>query len=43
VTSDLGNTGTGGTLTDTDTVTVNVNSLGIFTANQDIGGPATAG
>jgi len=43
VTSDLGNTGTGGTLTDTDTVTVNVNSLGIFTANQDIGGPGTAG
>ena len=37
VTNDLGNTGTGGTLTDTDTVTINVNSLGIFTANQDIG------
>ena len=43
VTSDQGNTGTGGTLTDDDTVTVNVNSLGIFTANQDIGGPSIAG
>jgi hypothetical protein len=43
VTSDLGNTGTGGTLTATNTVTINVNSLGIFTANQDIGAPSLAG
>ena len=41
VTSDLGGTGSGGTLTDSDTITINVNSLGIFTANQDIGGPCT--
>lgn len=43
VTSDRGNTGTGGTLTDTDSVTINVNSLGIFTANQDIGAPGLVG
>jgi hypothetical protein len=46
VTSDLGNTGTGGTQTDTDTVTINVNAIGIFTANQDIGtfgNPGTTG
>jgi regulation of enolase protein 1 (concanavalin A-like superfamily) len=39
ITSDLGNTGTGGTLTDTDSVTINVNALGIFTDKQDIGVP----
>ena len=44
VTSDLGATGSGGTLTDTDTVTINVvEDLGIFTAHQDIGGPSIAG
>ena len=44
VTSDQGNTGSGGTLTDNDTVTITVVlDLGIFTANQDIGGPGTAG
>ena len=45
VTSDQGNTGTGGTLTDNDTVAITVAppDLGIFTANQDIGGPGTAG
>ena len=44
VTSDQGNTGTGGTLTDNDTVTINVvEDLGIFTAHQDIGGPSIAG
>ena len=45
VTSDQGNTGTGGTLTDNDTVAITVATpdLGIFTANQDIGGPGTAG
>jgi YVTN family beta-propeller protein len=37
VTSDLGSTGSGGTRTNSDTVTINVNSLGIFTANQNIG------
>ncbi len=37
VTSDLGNTGSGGTLTDSDTVTITINSLGIFTANQNVG------
>ena len=39
LTSDLGNVGTGGTLTDTDSVIVNVNSLGVFTASQDISVP----
>ncbi len=44
VTADQGNTGSGGTLSDSDTVTINVASgLGIFTANQDIGGPSIAG
>ena len=44
VTSDLGATGSGGTLTDNDTVAISVVlDLGIFTANQDIGGPGTAG
>jgi regulation of enolase protein 1 (concanavalin A-like superfamily) len=43
VTSDLGNTGTGGALTDTDTITINVNALGIFTANQDTGTPGQVG
>ena len=44
VTSDLGATGTGGTLTDNDTVTVTVaQDRGIFTANQDVGGPTIAG
>jgi len=43
VTSDLGNTGSGGTLTATNSVTINVNSLGIFTANQDIGAQPIAG
>jgi hypothetical protein len=41
-TSDLGSTGTGGTLTDSDTIAITV-MLGIFTANQDIGGPGVAG
>ncbi|HEY7627695.1 MAG TPA: tandem-95 repeat protein, partial [Ilumatobacteraceae bacterium] len=36
-TSDQGNTGAGGALTDTDAVTVNVTGLGIFTANKDVG------
>ena len=43
VTSDLGNTGTGGTLTDSDTIAITVNALGIFTANQDIGAPGQVG
>ncbi|MBK5331810.1 MAG: tandem-95 repeat protein [Ilumatobacteraceae bacterium] len=39
VTNDLGNTGSGGALSDSDFVTINVNSLGIFTSNQDVGVP----
>jgi hypothetical protein len=39
VTSDLGNEGSGGTLTDMDSVMIDVNALGIFTANQDVGVP----
>ncbi|HEX7130955.1 MAG TPA: Ig-like domain-containing protein, partial [Iamia sp.] len=40
---DLGNVGTGGTLSDTDSIAITVNALGIFTANQDIGGPTIPG
>ncbi len=43
VTSDLGNSGSGGAQTDTDTVTVTVYSLGIFTTSQDIGTVGIAG
>ncbi len=43
VTSDLGNTGSGGTLTDSDTLIINVNSLGIFTTAVDIGSPGLSG
>jgi Bacterial Ig domain/Prokaryotic N-terminal methylation motif len=37
VTSDQGNTGSGGALTDTDSVTINVTALGIFTDHVNIG------
>ena len=38
VTSDLGNTGTGGTLTDTDSVAITVYAFGIFTTTTLVGG-----
>ncbi len=37
VTKDLGNTGSGGNLTDTDSLAITVYSLGIFTTNGDVG------
>jgi YVTN family beta-propeller protein len=40
VTSDQGNTGSGGTLTDTDSVALSVRNLGIFTANLDVVTPS---
>ncbi|WP_461164541.1 tandem-95 repeat protein [Arthrobacter sp. R4-81] len=43
VTSDLGNTGTGGALSATGSVTINVSALGIFAVNQDVGAPLLAG
>ncbi len=37
VTKDLGNTGSGGNLTDTDSIAITVYALGIFTTNGDVG------